>query len=182
MRRPPTGFTTIELLVALVITAVLGALIVPTIIATVDRSRVDGARESIEAIADAIDLFADQVNEYPATVTQLVVPITGADTDICGAGYTGGEQNRWSGPYLDRALSATGVPIGVGTVADAFTVLPDPSGIDYLEIEVREVLLEDAAGLDRRIDDGDGATAGALRWSPAGDYVTARYLIPFPDC
>ena len=66
--------------------------------------------------------------------------------------------------------------------ADAFTVLPDPSGIDWLRIEIQEVLPEDAAALDRRIDDGDGAVDGALRWTAAGDYVTARYLIPFPDC
>ncbi len=176
------GFTVVEVLVALAIMVVLGALIVPTIIATVDRSRVEGAEDSLEAIGDAIDLFSDQVNEYPASLSQLVIPITGTDTDICGDTYNGGEQNRWSGPYLDRALSGSGVPVGVGTAAITFTVLADPSGIDYLRVEVQDVLLEDAQALDLRIDDSDGQNAGALRWAAAGDYVTAYYLIPFPDC
>lgn len=182
MRSSIAGFTLVEVLVALAVIVVLGALIVPSIIATVDRSRVDGAEDSLEAIADAIDLFADQVDEYPASLTQLVVPITGSDTDICGAAYNAGEQNRWSGPYLDRALSAVGVPVGVGTVDNAFGVLTDPSGIDYLQVVIQNVLPDDATALDRRIDDSDGQSAGAFRWADAGEYVTAYYLIPFPDC
>lgn len=182
MRATTHGFTLIEVLVALAILVVLGALIVPSIIATVDRSRIDGAEESLEAIADAIDLFADQVDEYPASLSQLVVPITGGDTDVCGATYNAGEQNRWSGPYLDRALAGSGVPVGVGTAADAFSVLTDASGIDYLQVVVQDVLPEDAEALDRRIDDSDGQSVGAFRWAAAGDYVTAYYLIPFPDC
>lgn len=177
------GFTLVEMLVALSIMIVLGALVVPSIIATVDRSRAEAAEESLEAIADAVELFADRVDEYPATLDQLVIPVTGADSPICGGSYTGGEQNRWAGPYLDRALTATGVPIGVGTVQNAFTVLADPSGIDYLRVGVRDVLVEDARALDQRIDAADGASGGALRWSPATDpYVIAYYLIPFPDC
>ena len=179
----PRGFTITEILVALAIMAVLGALIVPTIFSSVDRARADGAVESLEAIGDAVALFADRVNEYPATLTQLVEPITAGDTDICGAAYTGGEQNRWDGPYLDRAISATGVPLGVGTAANALGVVSHPSGIDYLAVQVDPVLEEDAEALDHRIDDGDGATAGALRWTaPASGFVTASYLIPFPDC
>ena len=176
------GFTVVEILVAMAILVILGALLVPAIIGTVDRARVEGAEDSLDAIADGITLFADQVNEYPASLTQLVVPITGADTDICGATYTGGEQNRWAGPYLDRALPATGVPVGVGTADNAFGVLADPSRIDYLQVVIREVLPEDASALDQRIDGGDGASAGALRWTAGADLVTAYYLIPFPDC
>ena len=176
------GFTIVEILVAMAILVVLGALIVPAIITTVDRSRVEAAEDSLGAIGEAITLFADRVNEYPAALTQLVVPITGADTDICGATYNGGEQNRWAGPYLDRALPAGGVPVGVGTADNAFGVLANPSGIDYLQVVVREVLPEDAAALDQRIDGGDGLADGALRWTAGADFVTAYYLIPFPDC
>lgn len=168
---------------ALAIMFVLGALVVPSIIATVDRGRVEGAEDSLAAIREAITLFSDQVAEHPASLTQLVVPITGTDVDICGEAYTAGEQNRWAGPYLDRALAASGVPVGVGTAANAFSVLPDASGIDYLQIVVQDVLVEDAEALDFRIDAGDGADSGALRWAAASpDFVTAHYLIPFPDC
>ena len=179
---PKHGFTVVEILVAMAILVVLGALLVPAIVGTVDRSRVESAEDSLEAIAEAILLFADRVNEYPASLTQLVVPISGADTDICGATYTGGERNRWAGPYLDRALPDTGVPVGVGTADNALGVRADPSRIDYLQVVIREVVPEDARALDERIDGGDGPDAGALRWAAGADLVTAYYLIPFPDC
>lgn len=183
MHRLRRGFTLAEILVALAIMAILGAVIVPTIFSAVDRARVDGAVESLDAIGEAIALFVDQVNGHPASLTQLVVPITGADADICGAGYNGGEQNRWAGPYLERAVAAGGVPLGVGTAANAFSVQADPSGIDYLRVDILEVAQEDAAALDRRLDEGDGPASGALRWTgPVGGLVTAHYLVPFPDC
>lgn len=174
----------------LAILFVLGALVVPSIVATADRSRVDGAEDSLSAIREAIGLFSEHVGKRPASLRQLVVPITasavampGTDTDICGATYSVGEQARWAGPYLDRALSASGIPLGVGTAENALSVLPDPSGIDYLQIVVQDVLVEDAEALDRRMDGGDGPGSGAFRWDAAAPgFVTARSLIPFPDC
>lgn len=170
-----------EVLVTLAIMAVLGAVTVPVLLGTVGRSRIDAGRESLEAVGEAVRLFRDAVGATPASLDQLVTPITGADADICGDSYHGGERNRWAGPYLDRALSPNGVPIAVGTVAPAFGVLNDPTGIDYLRIDLLQVLDEDASALDARIDDGDGSGAGALRWTGSG-LITAHYLIPFRDC
>ena len=178
-----SGFTIIEVLVALAIMVVLGALVVPSIVANVDRARIDAAEESLEGIADAVNLFADRVDEYPGTVTQLVVPITTGDADICGDTYNNGEVNRWAGPYLNRSVPSAGLPISIGTVQNAFTTLADPSGIDYLRPGVDSVLTEDAEALDRRVDGGDGASGGTIRWSDiGGGFTTTYYLIPYPDC
>jgi prepilin-type N-terminal cleavage/methylation domain-containing protein len=177
------GFTIVEVLVALAITALLGALVVPAILASVDRARIDAAEKSLKAIAEGVNLFADRVQVYPSSMTQLLIPITTADADICGTLYSAGRAGQWGGPYLDRAVPAAGVPIGIGTVQNAFTSLPDPSGIDYLQVVVNGVLLEDAAGLDGRMDGGDGAAAGAVRWTvTGGGFVSVRYLIPYRDC
>jgi prepilin-type N-terminal cleavage/methylation domain-containing protein len=184
MKTQRHGWTVVEVMVALAIIALLGALVVPSIIASVDRARVKGAEDSLTALARGVGMFEDRVNAYPSRLTQLVFPIVaGTDTDICGTTYNVGQQNRWGGPYLDRTIPAAGVPIGIGTVVNQFDVLPDPSGIDYLRLVIGNVLLEDAAALDMRVDGGDGAGGGTIRWlAPAGGFVTAYYLIPFADC
>ncbi len=177
------GFTVVEVLVALAITALLGALVVPAILASVDRARVDAAEESLKAIGEAVDLFADRVQEHPGAMRQLLIPITTADADICGNPYNAGRANQWGGPYLDRAVPTAGVPIGIGTVQNAFTSRADPSGIDYLQPVITGVLLEDAAALDVRMDGGDGAASGAIQWTAAGGgFVIVNYLIPYRDC
>lgn len=177
------GFTVVEVLVALAITALLGALVVPAILASVDRARVDAAEESLGAIADAVNLFADRVQEHPRQMTQLVIPITTGMTDICGGAYTNGDVGQWGGPYLDRAIPSAGVPIGIGTVQNTFTSRADPSGIDYLQPVVNGVLVEDAQALDNRVDGGDGINSGAIRWTvTGGGFATVFYLIPYPDC
>lgn len=167
---------------ALAITALLGSLVVPAILASVDRARIDAAEKSLKAIAEAVNLFADRVQLYPASMTQLIIPIQPGDPSICGTTYEG-RANQWGGPYLDRAVPAAGVPIGIGTVQNTFTSLSDPSGIDYLQPVVNDVLLEDAVGLDGRMDGGDGAAAGAVRWTATGGgFASVRYLIPYRDC
>lgn len=183
LMRARNGFTLLEMITALAIMVILGALVVPSIIASADRARVNGAQDSLEAIADAIDLFADRVDRYPRTLSQLVIPITTGDLHICGGTYTAGEAGRWAGPYLDRSIPAAGIPTGVGTLASVFSVQAHPSGIDYLRTELVGVLTEDAQALDRVIDGADGENEGTFRWSaPSGGVVTAYYLIPFRDC
>lgn len=184
MKNPRRGWTVAEVLVALAIMAILGALVVPSIISAVDRARVRAAEDSLKSLARGITLFQDRVDAYPAMLTQLVFPIVaGSDAEICGAFYDVGQQNRWSGPYLDRTVPAAGVPIGIGFVASAFSILPGPGGIDFLQLVIQDVLVEDAAALDHRVDGGDGPADGTLRWSaPSGGVVTAYYLIPIPDC
>lgn len=181
--RARNGFTLLEMITALAIMIILGALVVPSIIASADRARINGAEDSLGAIAEAIDLFSDRISQYPRTLSQLVIPITTGDLHICGVTYTAAEAGRWAGPYLDRSIPAAGIPIGVGTLASVFSVQADPSGIDYLRPEVVGVLTEDAEALDRAIDGADGQNAGTFRWSaPSGGVVTAYYLIPFRDC
>lgn len=183
------GFSTAEILVAIAVIAILASVLVPAVVTAVGRARVRSAQQSLEAISDAIATFEDNVGTggnrigYPSTLDQLVVPITTASANICGDTYLGGQVNGWDGPYLHRPIPASGLPISVGTVAATFGVLIDASAIDFLTVDVSDVTDEDAAALDRRIDGGDGATAGTLRWTAAGNgLVTLRWLFPYPDC
>jgi len=177
------GFSLAEVLVALAVVAVLAAVIAPAIASLVTRARIDGAAETLEGISDAIVTFHDDVGEYPQSMTQLVEPLVNGDQDICGNNYNGGERNRWAGPYWHRGIPAGGLPISIGSVNNNFFVLADPSGIDYMTPVVTNVTDDDATELDLKIDLGDGANAGTIRWQTAGGgLVSLGWIVPFPDC
>lgn len=183
-QRNRTGFSLIEILAALAIAVVVAALVAPGIAASLDRARISRGLDSLEAVRDAVLAFEDDVREYPGTVSQLVDALGGGDTDICGNTYTGGERNRWAGPYLDRLLPASGLPVGVGTVADAFVLYVQGGDVDWLAIETDSVEEADALELDDQVDDGDGLAAGTLQWTvpDADGLVTLSFIIPIPAC
>lgn len=179
------GFTLIEILVGLAIMVILAATILPSVVTSLDRARVERAERSLQNVADGIgDFFAD-VGEMPQGMDQLVGPPGGGSADICGDGYTGGERNAWAGPYLDRAVPAGGFPVGIGTLNQAFLGDPaPPANPTLLHLVVTGVLLEDATALDARLDGDGGQGTGVIRWtnSDADGYVTAYWTIPVASC
>lgn len=188
MRRRP-GFSTAEILVSVAVIAILTAVLVPAVASNIGRARVHSAQESLEAVTEAILSFREDVGTgggtigYPAGLGQLVAPIANPAANLCGSDYNGGQEGRWDGPYLNRAIPAAGLPIGIGTVATTFGVVAAAGGIDYLTIDVVNVVDEDAIALDGTVDDADGAAAGTVRWTIAGSgLVTVSWLLPFPDC
>jgi prepilin-type N-terminal cleavage/methylation domain-containing protein len=178
------GFSLIEILVALAIAIVVAAVVAPGIASSLDRARRDRALDSLESVRDGVLAFNDDVREYPGTLTQLAAPIGGADVDICGNGYNGGEQNRWDGPYLDRVLPAAGLPIAAGTVSTTFVLITQAGDIDWFSIETTGVEQGDALELDDEVDDGDGSAAGAIQWGTpdAEGLVTLSYIFPIATC
>src|SRR5687767_8873289 len=109
------GFTLIEVVVALAIMVMIAATVSPSIIGYLDRTRLEEAVESLEALRDAALAFYDDVDDYPSELTHLTEPISGDDDNSCGSSYGNGQANRWTGPYLTRIIPATGLPIFIGT-------------------------------------------------------------------
>ncbi|CAM2158956.1 general secretion pathway protein G (plasmid) [Pararobbsia alpina] len=67
-----TGFTLVELLVVLAITAVLLTLAVPNYFKSIDRSREVVLRENLQTARKSIDQFYEDNGRYPDTLQQLV--------------------------------------------------------------------------------------------------------------
>lgn len=175
--------TLIEVVVAVAIVLSLAAAMAPGMIGVLDRQRVASARESLDAIVNAMTKMRGDNQDWPLRLSHLVVPITTGDQNICGNTYSPGKVSQWAGPYLDRNVPATGIPIGIGTARDLL-VREVISGNDaYLKIQVDSVVEEDASALDK-IYDGDGAANGSIRWtgtSPTGQ-VTLYMLRPIRGC
>jgi prepilin-type N-terminal cleavage/methylation domain-containing protein len=191
------GFTLIEQLVALALILIIGAAAVPQVIASVDRARVDRAAASLRGIVEATAAFNRDVKAhntltpFPGKLTHLTTVIaatTAGETDICGATYNANEAGRWQGPYLDRSIPSSGLPIGIGVVQNELALVPPdpPADGTMLALVVTGATIEDAMALNARVDGPEGAGAaeqGTVRWTDHGDgTVTLHYLRPVPPC
>jgi type II secretory pathway pseudopilin PulG len=191
------GFTLVEQVVALGIMMILGAAVVPHVIASVDRARVAEAVASLQEIVQATTDFnldvraANDIKPYPGKISHLTTAIaasTAGVTDICGLTYSTASASAWKGPYVNRVVPATGVPISIGTAQDTFVQVLS-GGATLLAIEVTAVTIEHAQEVNLAVDGSEVTTPDALgtvRWTPAGGdaegRVTLQYLRPVPAC
>ena len=95
-RRPPSGFTLIEMLVVLAIIATLAAVIAPSIFRNVGDSKVTAARTQIDAFAVALGAYRLDNDVYPSTTQGL---------DALREPPRDSEAPRnWRGPYLEKVI------------------------------------------------------------------------------
>lgn len=190
------GITLVEQVVALGVIVLLGAAVIPHVIGTIDRSRVDESVASLQEIVAATTDFNLDVRAaaatipYPGSLSQLTTAITSGSltvTDICGDSYSAAHAAAWRGPYISRVVPVSGIPIGIGTVADDFALVTS-GGATFLAIEVTGVTVEHATLANDAVDGDEslGDLGGTVRWSPAaGDAegrTTLQYLRPVPAC
>lgn len=162
LRTGRKGFTLVEILVALAIGIVLAAAVLPSFIGGVDRSRVAETAESLQGIATAMSAMYDDVGRYPGQLSHLTAGITAGEVDGCGGQYDAAATASWAGPYLNRTVPASGLPLPIGVARDALTFDAGPPAV--LRIHVDDVTERDALELNRRMDSDDDPATGGVRW------------------
>lgn len=187
-----SGFTLVEQIVVLLVLVVVGAATAPFIIGVVDRERVEEAAASLQGIVEGTGSFNRDVRTgtdltpFPGQLTHLTTPISAGALDICDDAYTAEHASAWRGPYIDRAVGASGLNVAIGTAQDEFVRVT--SGLaTLLSIQVTGVTIEDADALNTIVDGDEGvsaATSGTVRWgaTDADGRVTLQYLRPVPEC
>ena len=177
------AFSMVEVIVALLIMAALAAVIMPGVVRSMDRARVERSFEQLEGIAAAVIDFENDVNRYPSTLTMLATAPVAGDDNSCGADLSNGQRGNWAGPYIDRLVPAPGIPVGIGTAATGLVRIPLSGQSALLLIVVNDVSEADALALDQMVD-GDGAGAGTVLWGPieADGFVTLAWAIPINGC
>lgn len=106
MRR--TGFTLIEIMVALMILSGLIAIMVPVVLDQAERGDPTRVGADLSAIASGLSTFRAHTLTLPDDLEDLANPITDFDRQIDGTQYATSQLTRWNGPYLDAAMEEIG--------------------------------------------------------------------------
>jgi general secretion pathway protein G len=91
-RRPPSGFTLIEVLVVVVIIAVLASIVAPNVFKHVDTAKNVTAQAQISTLGAALDAYRLDNGRYPTTEQGLAALWTQPSTAP--------RPSNWRGPYL----------------------------------------------------------------------------------
>ena len=195
----PHGFTFIELLVALAIMLMVAAIIAPPLLGMLDRERVNMGVDSMQSLIASIGEFEADTDRYPGFLDQLPNTITTSMRNSCDGTYINPEVNRWAGPYLDRFIPTTGIPIGIGRAMNPLVREPAVVAVSgraskksrgavntasgTLALVVEGVREEDAFEVEAEID-GDGLPgAGTIQFTETTDgFVELYYVIPIAGC
>ncbi|MEM1230816.1 MAG: type II secretion system major pseudopilin GspG [Pseudomonadota bacterium] len=128
-----SGFTLIEILVVVVIIGILGAVIVPNLLARPDQARLTKAESDIRALANALDVYRLDNFQYPSTDQGLEALVNKPNgfpepKNYNPSGYIKNlEPDPWGGEYLYErtgdgfnlySLGADGTEGGDGVNAD----------------------------------------------------------------
>ena len=177
-RTPSRGFTLVEVIVALAIMVMIAATVMPSVIGTIDRERQQRAYDTIVALIEAMDDYRADVGFYPRNLSYLTTPVVGTDQNSCGQAIGNTRAGLWQGPYDDRAIPTTGLPVFVGTTQNTLVRTPTTGGPNpTLAMRISDVLLIDAEALDIMFDGAVSSTTGLIRWGAVTDgRVTLEYV------
>lgn len=192
-----SGVSLIETLVAVSLIVALATAFLPNLLASTDRARAQSSALVLEELTDAITTARFDNQDWPALLSHLTVGITTEDANICGELYRAGKVNNWDGPYHDRVLPSTGLPLPIGTVNDTLVrvIISGDAGppggggggggaVALLKIVVEDVAVEDARELNRVVDADDDPAAGTIRWSglSGGGLTTVEWVRTIKGC
>jgi prepilin-type N-terminal cleavage/methylation domain-containing protein len=171
-----TGFTLVEVIVALAVLLILAAVAIPQIGGYVDQKRIESTASQLVIVRDALYLtgtgFRQVIQANASELSHLSSPITAADDDSCGNAFSTAERNRWpnGGPFVNFVIDATSgmaTPIGLANNALVRAPTTATTGVtNRLRITWTNASLADAEALDLYVDGAAGWNAGTVQWTP----------------
>jgi prepilin-type N-terminal cleavage/methylation domain-containing protein len=190
------GFTLVEILVALAIMATLAAVLFPSLSGKIRDSRTAALMQSFQSFAQGIAEFKKGTTRYPGSLTLLTIAPTASSLDICGNVMSTTPSSLWRGPYMNRTMLSTGLPMGDAIIEPGLRRVVSGTEI-YIMIDAAGVESGTAgdleAQLDASIDYTTGTiraqtggisattTSGAIAAAPTGTY-NLSYAVPIQGC
>jgi prepilin-type N-terminal cleavage/methylation domain-containing protein len=177
------GFTLAEILVALALIALLAAVLLPTVAGQILKGDASRVAQDLDGVRAGISQFLADVHRYPGKYSDLSKAISITDTDINAAAYTSGLTKSWGGPYVTKDTTSAVLPTGFGaTVHNVFVKMPNTNGVQYVNVRIFGMALNDYIKVEQMIDGPFTDTtlaknSGLLRFTPGTAGIdTVRYL------
>jgi prepilin-type N-terminal cleavage/methylation domain-containing protein len=184
------AFTLAEVLIALAIMAIAGAMVIPVVFSKIRASQVAAFSQTYAGLSQGISEFKRATTRYPLLLSSLSAAPIATDDDICGNNLTAANAALWRGPYASRQITTSGVLVGEYTIQNTLRRLAGTPVL--LMIDAGAVSTDVVDDLESQLDAGaaNGATGtiryttsavGVLGAAPAGTY-NVSYAIPINSC
>jgi prepilin-type N-terminal cleavage/methylation domain-containing protein len=172
-RSSRAGFTLAEVLVTVAIVAILAAVVVPAVTNQISKGDEANIASTMGSVRTGITAFVTDTRKFPGRLSDLFNAILSTDKDITVADYGTPAVGRWKGPYMSGAMAPTdSMPVGLGflrnTVKDSSFITTSGNVIVTISGVYTDAV---AKHIDSLIDNGNGRSAGALRWNISGAAV-----------
>jgi prepilin-type N-terminal cleavage/methylation domain-containing protein len=185
-RKRKRGFSLGEILVAVAITAVIAAVVIPSIGGQLNKGDVGRVSGDLTSIQNAVQQFLADVRRYPSAMASLQAKpsaATAADTGANGSGqYTATQVARWRGPYMTKDFSSSALTGFSGSFVTLFkvcnatgTCTANPAGQRYLTVLLPGLSSLEMAQIDSSMDDGVATTGMILTVATGVD--TLKFLM-----
>jgi prepilin-type N-terminal cleavage/methylation domain-containing protein len=189
-KRTTRAFTLAEVLVALGIMAIAGAMVIPVVFSKIRASQVAALSQTFAGLSQGIAEFKRATTRYPLLLSSLSAAPVATDDDICGNDLTASNVALWRGPYASRQITTNGVLVGEYTIQNSLRRVAGTPVL--LMIDAGAVATDVVDDLESQLDAGSAsggtgtirytaAAVGALGASPSGTY-NVSYAIPINSC
>ena len=179
--RRRAGFSVVELLVGLVILGLVAGAVAPQVISRLSTAQSATLLSTLTGVRDAVIAHRSDTGRYPRTMRQLVTAPTATSRDVCDRVMPPTIIALWDGPYLSRSVTASGITLASGLVAD--TLRRNPTGsseVGTVYIDVTDVDQAVATDIEQAIDADGSFTTGNILWTQVGTTGRGQLRFAFP--
>ena len=164
-----SGFSLLEILVALVLIGLLVGTLLPSVMGQMGRGELNRVVEDLHSVENGAKAFRVDVNRWPGDLEDLVVGVVAAadDSTLDGQAYPAGLATRWGGPYLEGLTLANGDSLSTavgGWIADDLGTAT-MSGASYLTVSVTGIDSAMARSINNEMDRDTAMAAGRIRYA-----------------
>jgi general secretion pathway protein G len=186
MRSNRRAFTLLEIVIALVVVALLGAVIVSAVGGRIQDSKAAALAQTLSTLGSGIIEYRADVRRYPKNLRHLSTAPSGV-TDLCNQTVPSSFLSSWQGPYTRSVFLPSGLVLQEMTVSDTMELSPvgpyTASTSGALLIVTRDVDSTVARDLEDRFDGNGDWAAGTIRFTHAASGKgTLWFATPVRGC
>lgn len=170
-----SAFTLAEVLVALAIVAVLGAVILPALNGKLRDSRSTSLSQTFLGLSQGIAEYKRATAHYPFDLTYLTTAPTATSKDACGNALGATPATLWRGPYTTRVVLSSGIRMGDALIPVGLRRVVSGTQI-FLLIDAANTEIATATDLELQLDGTPpDANNGTIRWVTGAIAASSPY-------